>query len=192
MRLFVALGISAKVRANLTALISDLRSAESKLRWMNPNNLHLTLKFIGEVPAPQLPEIEAQLAQARVPQAAELIFKGLGFFPDERRPSILWVGVQTNEHVAALVKQIDEALVKGKVAREEKTFVPHLTIGRFRETRISPALRSAMEKWEQHEFGRSTVNEFQLMQSTLQSSGAEHKVLHTFEFARNPCEGTNL
>src|SRR5947209_1656625 len=128
MRLFVAVEISNEVRANIAALISALRSADSTLRWMNPDNLHLTLKFIGEVPATQLQAIEAQLAGIRVPQAAKLSFKGLGVFPNDRRPSILWAGVQADEGVKGIVEQINEELMKVDVAREEKTFVPHLTI----------------------------------------------------------------
>jgi 2'-5' RNA ligase len=192
MRLFVSLEIPAEVRANLAALISDLRNADTTLRWMNPGNVHLTLKFIGEVPAHRLQAIEAQLGQVRVSQPAELAFKGMGFFPDERRPSILWIGLQADEQVKALVGQINEELVKAEVAREEKTFVPHVTIGRFREARISPGLRSAMKKWEDGEFGRSRAREFQLMQSKLQSAGAEHRVVRRFEFVSHPCEGKNL
>src|SRR5215469_14686705 len=93
MRLFVALSISVDVRQQLSLLVDELRQADSKPRWVNPANLHITLKFIGQVPAESLAAIRQSLAAVAVPPSLPLRFRGLGFFPNDRRPAVLWAGL---------------------------------------------------------------------------------------------------
>ena len=91
MRLFVALEIPGEVRENLAALIGELRPRIPQARWIRPENLHVTLKFIGEAPAEKLGPIRAALAGVPVSAPLAMEFRGLGCFPDEQRPRILWV-----------------------------------------------------------------------------------------------------
>ena len=88
MRLFVALEIPSAVRENLAALLKSLRAVSPQTRWVRPENLHVTLKFIGEAPEVKLAAIRSALAGARSDQPVTLDIRGLGFFPNEKQPRV--------------------------------------------------------------------------------------------------------
>src|SRR5882724_13219193 len=94
MRLFVALEISTNVRKCLASLIRELREVDANPKWINPDNLHVTLKFIGEVAPEKAAEIGDALFIVQTQQQAVVEFGDVGFFPDARRPSVVWVGIQ--------------------------------------------------------------------------------------------------
>ena len=116
MRLFVALEIPATVRDNLATLIKELRNAEPKARWVRAENLHVTLKFLGETPSEKLEDIQNALSAVHSEQPVELDFRGLGFFPNEIRPRVLWAGMHASPNVQSLAASMDQALEK--LARE--------------------------------------------------------------------------
>src|ERR1700687_4328698 len=127
MRLFVALEIPAAVRENLATLMDELRAADAsssknKARWVRPENLHVTLKFIGNVDAGKLDAIRAALADICSSGVVELRFRGLGFFPNERRPRVLWAGIEASAELGALAAAIENALEPLGVAREKRAF----------------------------------------------------------------------
>jgi RNA 2',3'-cyclic 3'-phosphodiesterase len=190
MRLFVALAISTEVRENLASLIRDLHTADSHPKWVNPDNLHVTLKFIGEVTPERVIEISDALAVVRTQRQVIAEFHGIGFFPDARRPSVVWVGIQPSEILCTLAAEVNRVLAIVTVPREEKSFVPHLTIARFRETRLSAELRDEIEKRKAREFGTLAANEFHLVGSKLKSSGAEYTTLRSFRFAPEDSKGS--
>ena len=189
MRLFVALAISEELRETFASLIQVLRHADAAPRWVNTRNLHLTLKFIGEVSSEKLAAICEALAAVHYTQGVSLKFRGLGFFPDARRPSIAWIGIEQCEYLTRLAAEIDNVLAPLGVLREERAFVPHLTLARFKQTRISPALAAEIEKRRDFVFGNVYANEFHLMESKLKPGGAEYTTLRSFPLAVNPSEG---
>jgi 2'-5' RNA ligase len=182
MRLFVALATSEELRERLAALIETLRKADAAPRWVNPRNLHITLKFIGEVPQEKLAAINEALAAVRVSRRLSLQFRGLGFFPHARRPAVVWVGIESSEHLALLAAEIDRTLAPLGIPREERPFLPHLTIARFKQTRVSPALATEIDKRQNFTFGEVAAGEFHLMESKLKSGGAEYTTLRSFPF----------
>jgi 2'-5' RNA ligase len=188
MRLFMALAIPAEVRESLASLIRALRIVDAKPKWIHPDNLHITLKFIGEAPPEKLSAIGDALAGVRTAEQVKLEFRDVGFFPNERRPSVVWAGIQSSSNLAALAGTINEVLASLGIPREEKTFVPHLTMARFKETRLSPALRTEIEKWKNHSFGRLSAREFHLIESKLKTTGAEYTTLRSFSFVRESPE----
>src|SRR5260370_5371669 len=107
MRLYVALAIPAEVRENLALLIRDLKSVDSHPKWINPDNLHVTLKFVGEVAPEKVLEIGDALADVRTQRQVFAEFCGIGFFSDERRPSVLWVGIQPSDTLSTLAAVVD-------------------------------------------------------------------------------------
>jgi 2'-5' RNA ligase len=189
MRLFVALSIPSEVRERLSSLIRDLRRADAQPRWINPENLHVTLKFIGQVSSVSSAAIEDALATFRWAQRVSLEFRNIGFFPNERRPSVAWVGIEASQNLAPLAGELNRVLEPLGIPREEKPLVPHLTIARFKETRLSAALRTEIEKWKGCSFGTLTTGEFHLMESKLKSTGAEYTTLRSFRFAQEEAEG---
>ena len=180
MRLFVALEIPRVVRDNLATLINDLRTAAPKTRWVRPESIHVTLKFIGEVPPEKVADIRGALSGVSSEHAAELSFHGLGFFPNAKRPSVLWAGIDASPNLQSLARDIERSLEKLGFPREQRDFTPHLTLARFNEPRPQPALQAAVEKQADQSLGRFEVAEFFLFESKLSPQGAKYRKLAAF------------
>lgn len=192
MRLFVALEIPPAVREKLAALIEELRAVASKSaktkmrpRWVPAENLHLTLKFIGHIDEGRVGAIREALAQVRSSSPVNLRFRGLGFFPNEKRPRVLWTGVEASSNLTALANDIDTRLEKCRVARETRAFSPHLTLARFDPPGISDELRVSAQANTSREFGAACSGEFHLFESRTRPTGAEYTRLASFTFARS-------
>jgi RNA 2',3'-cyclic 3'-phosphodiesterase len=187
-RLFVALDIPFAVRRNFTELVAMLRSAEQtsskkKARWVRADNLHVTLKFIGHIEPAKLDPIRAALSAIRSLQPVDLSFRGLGFFPNENRPRVLWAGMEASSILALLAGDVDLTLAELGIPRETRAFTPHLTLARFDPPGISKELRAAAAANVTKEFGVLRTGEFHLIESKLKPSGAEYTTLQTFPFA---------
>jgi len=188
MRLFVALDISETVRASLAGVVQKLRAAHPGARWARIEGFHVTLKFIGETASENAPAIKAALASIPPRAPFPIDFRGLGFFPNDRHPRVLWAGVAASPQLAELAAAVDAALAPLSIPREERAFSPHLTLARFNEPRGLPSLHAAMEKAKPFEFGSATAKEFHLYQSVLKRGGAEYTRLATFSFTGSTSE----
>ena len=184
MRVFVALSISAEVREKLAALLVELNRADPKVRWIEPANLHLTLKFIGQVADEKLPSVKDVLQSALASSPISFEIRGLGFFPNQRRPAVVWAGVQAPPELAALADCVDRSLEGCDVPRETRPFAPHLTLARFKDSRLSAPLRARIEQSREESFGSQVSHEFDLMESKTKSAGAEYTTLHSFPFVQ--------
>ncbi len=189
MRLFVALEIPTDVRDNLAAFLKKMRElseqlGEKRVKWVRPENLHVTLKFIGEVPDAKLDGIRAALTTVRRDTPIDIQVGGMGFFPDEERPTVLWTGLDAPPNLASLAGAIDRALATQGIAKEKRTFVPHLTLARFAPPILPEKLRAAVEKNAKHCFGSFRAREFHVIESKLKPTGAEYTFLASFPIAR--------
>jgi 2'-5' RNA ligase len=187
-RLFVALGISSAIRERFTGLTKGLRAQDAKSsakkpRWVRPENLHVTLKFIGETSPERLDAIGTVLAEVHSAESAELRFRGLGFFPDARRPRVLWARIDASPGLTSLAGDIDQRLAKLGFPVERRAFTPHLTLARCEPSAISAELRAAMEREAACDFGVLRTSEFRLIESKLKPTGAEYTTLKSFLFA---------
>jgi 2'-5' RNA ligase len=186
-RLFVALEIPAAVRDNLTAQVAELRELSAKVadkrpRWVRPENLHVTLKFIGEVAPTKLAGIRDALSAIRSDAPVEIKFRGLGFFPNEQHPRVLWAGLAASTNLPSLAGDIDGALETQGIARERRAFTPHLTLARIEPPGLNEKLRAAIQKNGAREFGSFQTREFYLIESKLKPSGAEYTTLASYPF----------
>ena len=187
MRLFVALEIPAAVRDNLTAQVAELREFSAKVadkrpRWVRPENLHVTLKFIGEVAPTKLAGIRDALSAIRSDAPVEIKFRGLGFFPNEQHPRVLWAGLDASANLPPLAGDIDGALETQGIALERRPFTPHLTLARIEPPGLHEKLRAAIQKNGAREFGSFQTREFYLIESKLKPSGAEYTTLASYPF----------
>jgi 2'-5' RNA ligase len=173
-RLFVALDIPDDVRAAIGALVSRLHNICRSGRWVRIEGTHVTLKFIGEVPAEKLEEIKTALVGVSFPDPIQMSFQGLGFFPNERHPRVLWAGVEASTELGALASAVETALIPFGIAREQRTFSPHLTVARFNSTSVLENLRAKIETAGPLKFGDTGATEFHLYQSVLKHGGAEY------------------
>ncbi|HKQ85221.1 MAG TPA: RNA 2',3'-cyclic phosphodiesterase [Candidatus Acidoferrales bacterium] len=192
MRLFIALDIPGETREAFAALIAKLRHKCPSAHWVRPEAMHITLKFIGHADPENLPAIHDALAKLRSPEPIEVHFRGLGFFPSEKRPRVFWCGVDASPNAAALSAAMDQALAKFGVEPENRPFTPHLTLARFKEGDAHPRGKHAKEAAEivnvahetqEKDFGTICTPEFHLFESKTKPTGAEYTRLETFHFA---------
>jgi 2'-5' RNA ligase len=184
MRLFVALDFPDEVRSAIRDLIAKLKPLARNARWVRPEAMHITLKFIGETDDAKADSIRAALAPIHSPQPVDMHFRGVGFFPDERRPRVAWCGVEASPNLAQLAADVEGALEPLGISRETRAFVPHLTMARFQSPgRLDELIRAAKES-AALDFGTARETDFHLFQSILKPSGAEYKRLATYAFVR--------
>jgi RNA 2',3'-cyclic 3'-phosphodiesterase len=186
-RLFVALQIPDLIRKDYAALLDELRRFDAKAsakkpKWVRPENLHVTLKFIGNTDPAKLDAIVAALAGVRSTQEIRLHFRGIGFFPSAKRPRVVWGGMEASENLAALAHDVDQQIATLGFPAEERGFTPHLTLARLDPPVMAPELHAAIEKHVGRDFGELHSSEFHLIESKLKPSGAEYTTLQTFPF----------
>jgi 2'-5' RNA ligase len=153
---------------------------------VKPENLHFTLKFLGYQSEEQLSRVMDGLVEATTGITSfELSLVGLGGFPDLRRPRVLWVGASDGADASiALAQEVDESLHRQGVPREERSFSPHLTIGRLKDPRGFEPLRPAFTEAQSRALGRLAVSAIHLMRSDLSPEGAHYTILHTCPLSR--------
>jgi RNA 2',3'-cyclic 3'-phosphodiesterase len=182
LRLFVALDIPEDVRAAIAALAARLRSVCASARWVRIEGAHVTLKFIGEVPVENVESIEAALRTLPFPAALKIVFRGVGFFPNERRPQVLWAGIEAGLELRILAEAVETALEPLGISRDRREFSPHVTLARFKSPEKLAGLRAAIDAAGPLNFGQMIANEFHLYQSILKPGGAEYTRMATFSF----------
>ena len=186
MRLFVALDVPEETRDALAALIHKFGVVCRGARWVRAANLHITLKFIGEVEEAKLPAIKTNLNQVHPRDPIKIAFRNFGFFPNEHHPRVFWVGMESAPSLAELAAEIDANLQPSGVPHEEKAFRPHLTLARFNTPKGVTKLQELISGPAPQEFGSTTAREFHLYQSILKQTGAEYTRLATFPFTKGP------
>jgi 2'-5' RNA ligase len=182
-RLFVALQIPASVRENLAAMIEEMHSIAPEPKWVRPENLHVTLKFLGETPPEKLDALRNALAAIRSAHSQHLRFHGVGFFPNDKHPRVFWAGLTSSPDLAPLAREVDLAVTTLGFPPETRRFTPHLTLARFNPPAISPQLRAAAEKSAKREFGTLNTATFHLIHSRLKPTGGQYTTLQSFPFA---------
>ena len=189
-RTFVAVELAGPQRDRLAALQAQLKKDRlaRTVRWVDAENIHLTLKFLGDVESTRLPEVQRALAAAcRESPAFALSLADAGAFPNLRRPNVIWVGLSGDLALAtALAKKIDDACAALGFAPEERPFSPHLTLGRVKRE-ASPAERQGLGALI--EGAKVAANEpmpverVNLMKSELRPTGSLYTRLGQFELA---------
>ncbi len=182
MRLFVALEIPEGIRRALAELIARLKDTTQSARWVRPEGIHVTLKFIGETPAENVPAIQQALTNVRSNASVEAHLLGCGFFPNDRRPRVLWVGVEGSPNLAELAAAVETRLTTLGIAAESRPYKPHLTLARFQSAEGVPRLLEKLRTLEPFDFGGMRADEFHLFQSELQRGGARYTRLASFPF----------
>jgi RNA 2',3'-cyclic 3'-phosphodiesterase len=182
-RLFIAMEIPEQIRAVFAALLKEFHKIAPQAKWVRAENLHVTLKFLGETPPEKLGVVKGALASVRSPEPVRLEFRGLGFFPNERRPRVFWAGMESSANLKTLAADIDQAEHHLGFPLEDRPFTPHLTLARFDPPGITPKLREAIQVKSTQNFGTLTAPDFHLIESKLKPSGAEYTTVQTVRFA---------
>lgn len=186
-RAFIAIELPDPVRAALARLQDGLKATRTtSVKWVDPKGIHLTIKFLGNVDAGEIPELSRVLREAvRGTVPFRLKLENTGAFPNIRAPRVIWVGVGGEaEHLFTLHKKVEQALKPLGFAPENRAFSPHLTLGRVREGAQPNELRRlgegiAASKTEGEIF--FSVDSLNLMRSQLTREGAIYSCLASFK-----------
>lgn len=170
MRFFIAVDLSDEVRKALSKVQKELRPVTDTVRWVAPDSIHITLKFLGEVHEKRIAEIdEALVGLSWKPFAVKV--RGVGFFPGTRSPRVFWAGIEAPT-MKDLAEQIDTRIDRLGFEKERRSFRSHITLARVRDTRIESSNGAGADKYQEQEFGSLLVDRIFLFQNTLKSAGA--------------------
>ncbi len=184
MRLFIGILLDDAIKARVSAVQQalKLRLADQSIRWVKPENLHITLQFLGEQNPDRLSVIQTAMqesAQAHSP--FEISLGGLGAFPNLRRSLVLWVGVETGEeHLGRLAKDLETALAPNLVEREPRKFHAHVTLARFK-TPVQD-LENIVNQEPTPKLGNLSIKSFSLMQSQPNADSPQYLELKRVDF----------
>src|ERR1700738_2998427 len=140
MRIFIALDIEDSIRERIARFVEGVHGFAPDARWVRPESMHITLKFIGEKSEQAVGEIKQALETVES-GAVEIRFRGHGFFPTANAPRVFWIGIEAGTQLASLASAIDERMASLGVPKEEHIFSPHLTLARRAGGSASPRLR---------------------------------------------------
>jgi len=180
MRAFIAIDLPEPVRATLAGAQQRLRVACPDARWTRPEGIHLTLKFLGEISDAQTRQVVEALALTGAFEPFSVEVKGFGFFPQARRPCVLWAGLVAPPAIEELAARVESHMEKIGFQREDRAFTPHLTLARFPVPRPQPALVAAVAEWADPSLGRFEASEFFLFESKLSPKGAQYRKVMRF------------
>jgi 2'-5' RNA ligase len=178
-RSFVAVNIPSALREEIGGFFADLRTRVRGVRWVAPDNLHLTLKFLGEVERTRLPEVEEALEASRAGRGPfPVTLTGTGVFPPRGRPRVVWLDVtEGGPELTALQGGVERALAPLGFPPEGRPFTPHLTVGRVKDPRHASALLTALEDVKERLWGGFTASTLDLVRSELFPTGARYSIL---------------
>jgi len=178
-RCFIAIDLSVQVREELRGLIDVLKKHNGDVKWVTPENIHLTLKFLGSTSDDVLPKISESLATLAASYSPFSIkVTGTGVFPKGRNPRVIWVGTENSQILLALKRDIEKAISSFGFQEEDKEFRPHLTIGRVRSQRGMISTMNALNAYERKDFGTVPVDRIKFMKSELRPAGREYTCLY--------------
>jgi len=186
-RSFIAVEVPQSLRAKMEEVQRELKRTNADVRWVRPESIHLTLKFLGSVSGEDLEKLGAAIAPIISSWVSfEIRLQGLGCFPSSRNPRIVWVGIeQGSAEALSMQKAVENRAAEVGFPPETRPFKPHLTIGRVRSSRGKDSLAQAVENRRDVEIGPFRVNEVYLFKSELKPSGAVYTKLQTFPMGKD-------
>jgi len=182
-RLFAAIKIYPD--AQFTDTYTHLKQAldHNIIKWVDIQNIHITLKFIGETVPDEVPVIQSALAKAiEGIEPFELQLANTGIFGSRYNPKVIWFGISHNQMLLDLVKNVASNLEEAGIYGDRQNFVPHLTIGRIREIRDKNHFQQLIECFRDITLQKQSVEGFELYESILQREGPIYNVIESYRF----------
>ncbi|MDZ7342600.1 MAG: RNA 2',3'-cyclic phosphodiesterase [candidate division KSB1 bacterium] len=186
-RTFIAVTIPADIQRQIAELQAKLKAAGGKVSWPRSENIHLTLKFLGDTDNRRLNEIARGLAQAAATVSPfELKIGSVGAFPNLKYPRVIWVGaVSEGNQLQLLVHNIEEQMSALGFEKERRPYSAHLTLGRVKDVRGIQTTLEKLQQFEKFEGGSFEVDAIHLIKSELHPAGSIYTLLRTIELKRS-------
>ena len=178
-RSFVAVDLDdADIKSRITKAQQDLEQTGASLKIVHSDILHLTLRFLGEIPRPTLQKVIEAVSAVRF-QPFDVEFSGVGVFPNIRRISVIWIGITSGQkQLEEIFEQLEPKIRQIGLPPDNKGFSPHLTIARVRSGFNKDALARSVESMHDLEFGKMVVKAVRLKKSTLTPRGPMYETIH--------------
>jgi 2'-5' RNA ligase len=177
-RAFIAIDLDREIKDALIALVRELRATRADVRWVAPDGMHLTLKFLGPIDEGQLLRVKTVMSEvAGRHRSFPLKLQGTGAFPGELSPRVLWAGIAAGPELAALQSDLDATLEADGFEKEKRDFTPHLTLGRVKGPDRVPKAMAELAKHHDGSFGAMVVTRIILFESLLHPEGAEYRIV---------------
>jgi 2'-5' RNA ligase len=178
-RSFLAIELPGTIQKKIEEVQGDLKSSHADVRWVSPEKIHLTLKFLGNIEESRIESIIKSIEEpACTTPTVHLSVRGMGAFPHFKNPRVIWIGlVDGNKVLSSFQKRLDTSLEKIGFQAEDRPFQPHLTLGRAKSNRGRDELIGRMEKYREEEFGDFQVERVILFRSDLKPSGPIYTLL---------------
>lgn len=183
-RSFVAMKINEELKDRFLELQKIFSQTKIDVKWVERDNLHLTLKFLGKVAVKKLDNLKEALnkiTQSTTP--FDIAFSKVGCFPNINHPRVIWVGINNNDNLNKLVDEMISELFNIGFKKEEKKFKSHITLGRIKSDKNLNLLSQEIKECDNMDFGRMKVGEIYLMKSTLTPRGPIYTVIEKFNFS---------
>ena len=176
LRLFIAVPLPPPLKEEIGKVLDRLRRGAGGVRWVRPDNVHITLKFLGNVSEGRVEEVAQAMRRAAEGHAPfEIEIRGAGGFPTDRSPRVLWIGIGDERGgLFELHRDLQKELSPLGFPTEDREFRPHLTLGRVKADKDKRRVSLLLEEIKGREFGRMEVKELVLYESRLKPSGAEY------------------
>lgn len=185
-RSFLAFELPPEIKDQVRRVSEQLKRSDMDVRWVKPDNIHLTIVFLGEIREEDISAIGREIENVCGGfHPFDIFLKGLGFFPDRRRPRVLWAGYDGDiERMSALRDVLLERLMPFDIKEEKKQFAPHLTLGRFRKpVKGNPDLDEVITRHNSLSSSSFQLSELVLFKSDLKSHGPEYTKLESWKIS---------
>lgn len=185
LRCFIAIVIPDSLKKQIIEMTDLLKKYDADIKWVNPENIHLTLKFLGNTPQSLLTKINDTLNEAVLPYSPfHIKIYGTGVFPNKKHPRVIWIGIKDSEILINLRNAIEQSISSLGYQKDEKEFKPHLTLGRVRSQKGIMHIINNLEDFKDKDFGTIYVDNIKLMKSDLKPKGAEYSCLYDIPIIR--------
>jgi 2'-5' RNA ligase len=183
MRLFIAVEIPEEIKIELQKLLEKLKTTDADVKWVRPEGMHITLKFLGEADEKSKDKIIAVLEEvSKKKNSFTVNFRGLGVFPGLKRPRVVWVGIEKGrEELRDMAKELESALSELGFPKEAREFSAHLTLGRVKSGRNREKLVEDLKNYNDFVLPPFNADKINLMQSVLKREGAEYSTVVSYK-----------
>ena len=179
MRTFISIELKGGIKKKIGRAIKELKDAGANVKWVEPGNLHVTLKFLGEVPDKDIENLIALVSAAvKSSLSFKAEFMGTGSFPAGRHPRVIWIGTtKGGEEQSALASKLEDGLCSAGFEREARKFKSHITIGRVRESGNLARVLKKLNELKCEPFGGMIVDHINIMKSKLSPKGPTYEIV---------------
>jgi 2'-5' RNA ligase len=192
LRLFIAIDIPEQIKREIGELIGVLIKHDTDIKWIMPENIHLTLRFLGATSESLVLKIRESLSTAASTcEPFPIHIQSTGAFPNDKYPRVLWTGIVDSHLLKNLRNRIEDSLSMIGFQRDDKEFHPHLTLGRVRSQKGMISFMKEFRLFRDKKFGGFLADQVKLMRSELRPAGPLYTCLHTVSLSRKDAVCTN-